>query len=164
MALSLCGLQVTAQKNKFATEKFKYRNSAQFEAFGPAVAYSFNYERNVVNLPRIKTSLQVGAAYIPPPTGLITLHFPINIIQLYSFHQHHIESGLGFILTFSDTDNGATPLRDYDYEAFMSFRLGYRYQKPESHWQFKVLFTPILELEGYRDFLPWGGMTIGYNF
>ncbi len=155
---------LTGQESKFAGEIFRYRNSVQLEAFGPGGYYSLNYERTLVNLPRLKTSFQTGGAYYPPSTGVITLLFPVRINQLYSFGRHHLESGIGAIFTFSDTDNGATPLRNYDYELFFTGSLGYRYQKPEGRWMFKVLFTPVLEYEQNKEIIPTGGLSLGYNF
>lgn len=156
--------QVAGQENKFARETFRYRNSLQLEAFGPGAYYSLNYERNLINLPRMKTSFQIGGAYYPPATGVITLLFPVRLNQLYSFGRHHLESGIGVIFTFSDTDNGATPLRDYDFETFLTASLGYRYQKPDGRWLLKVLFTPVLEYENRRELTPTGSLTLGFNF
>jgi hypothetical protein len=130
---------------------------------GHGAIYSLNYERSVVNLSHAKTSFQIGAAYLPPSTGVINFHFPVCINELISFTQHHIECGMGASLTFSAI-NYDSRIRDYDFESFLTFKIGYRYQKPTGRMQYKILFTPVIEYEHHNEFTPWGGLTIGYNF
>ena len=157
-------IQASAEKkDKFAAEKFKYKNTAQLELMGIGAGYSFNYERNVVNLAHVKTSFQLGAAYFPPSTGWINLHFPVSINQLLSFNQHHIELGIATIFTFSEV-RPETPLRDYEFENFLAVKIGYRYQKPTGRMQYKILFTPVFAYKYEKEVTPWGGITIGYNF
>jgi hypothetical protein len=70
---------------------------------------------------------------------------------------------VGISFTFSD-NSGDSKIRDYDFEPFATFKIGYRYQKPNGRMQYKVLFTPVLAYEHEKEFIPWGGLTIGYNF
>ncbi|MFA6058014.1 MAG: hypothetical protein WC756_07435 [Taibaiella sp.] len=161
--LTLLAIHASAKQDKYSYEKFKYKNTAQIELMGLGAAYSLNYERNVVNLAHVKISFQLGAAYLPPSTGWINLHFPVSINQLISFNRHHIELGIATMFTFSEVRHDA-PLRDYDFENFLAVKIGYRYQKPNGRMQYKILFTPVIEYEHHNEFTPWGGITIGYNF
>jgi len=87
-----------------ASNKFLYKNAAEFDLFGHGLFYSFNYERLIINGDRFKTLAQVGAAYYPEATDVIRFWFPLTINQLYSINQHHIELGIGQIL-FDDAFN-----------------------------------------------------------
>lgn len=54
----------------------------------------------------------------------------------------------------------------------LSGRLGYRYQKPDGRFLWRIGFTPLLQRERpglyydptapFRIFTPWGGVSVGY--
>lgn len=157
--VTLCKGQVPIKSEK----NFEYKNSLQVELFGHGLLYSFNYERLIFNGQRFKTMGQVGLAYYPPSTGIIDIWLPIVINELISFDRHHIELGLGGVLTnyqISTFDNKYRRESDI----FFTGRLGYRFQKPNGRLVLRIGFTPFLEYNNYSEFHPSGGISAGYNF
>jgi hypothetical protein len=143
------------------------KNSIEFELFGHGLFYSLNYERLFLNYKRFKTLGQIGIAYYPEITGVIPLWIPVSVNQLISFDSHHMELGIGQVI-HNEGDRS-------NYEAFGSFKVGYRYQKTGSRLLFKIAFTPFIEywstLSCYKhshdlllEFHPSGGIALGYNF
>lgn len=162
----LCSLSF-GQKNESvpASEKFSNYNSVELELAGHATFYSINYERLIFNNEKFKTLGQIGIAFYPEFTNVIPLWIPISINQLFSFHQHHLELGIGQVFTSSKSPHDDSNI----YELMGSFKVGYRYQKPDGRFLMKVAFTPLMESLGLfnrhsSEFHPLGGITFGYNF
>lgn len=163
-SLLASGQNIEIQKEDHKPQSFK--NSIEIELFGHGLFYSLNYERLVLNFKKFKTLGQIGIAYYPENVGIIPLWIPVSINQLISFDSHHIELGIGQVI-HNDGEKS-------NYEAFGSFKVGYRYQKPGSRLLLKIAFTPFIEYwntlisELHRDlpaeFHPSGGITFGYNF
>ncbi|XQP84096.1 MAG: hypothetical protein ACOJUL_13940 [Candidatus Pollutiaquabacter aromativorans] len=118
-------------------------------------------ERVILNESKFKTTGQVGLTYLPFDWGA---EFLINgmINELISFKKHHIEIGLGYGLAYMST-NKVYQSGNFD---FFTGKLGYRFQKPEGNFVFKIAFTPNLLLQGGQsiDYGLWGGILFGYNF
>lgn len=145
--------------------KFNNKNSFQVELFGHGLFYSINYERIILNAEKFKASGQIGISYYPKQTGMIELWIPVLINEIISFDKHHLEMGLGFVFTndpWLSFENGIN--KGDDGGGFAIGRLGYRYQKPNGRLLFRAGFTPFVEILGYNDFHPSGGLAIGYNF
>lgn len=142
--------------------EFLYLNNVQFEAGGHGLYYSFNYERILVNLPKFKLTSQVGASYYPPSTGMRQLWIPISFNQLYSWNKHHIETGIGPMVTFDHITQSEVIQSEFysNYDFMLILRLGYRYQPPTAKWFLRAGFTPIIE----ETFHPSGAASVGYNF
>ncbi|MBE0654530.1 MAG: hypothetical protein IH594_12070 [Bacteroidales bacterium] len=149
--------------------KFSYKNSIQLELFGHGSFYSLNYERVIFNGERFKTLGQAGIAYYTEQSGVIPLWIPLSVNQLFSFHSNHIEVGLGQIII-----NDRLPDGTDNFRLFGGFKAGYRYQKPDGRILIKAAFTPLIDYSSSFDrenfgvyvteFIPWGGLTFGYNF
>ncbi len=151
-----------------ASDRFIYRNIAEIEIFGHGSFYSINYERLIFNGERFKTSAQAGFAYYPESSGVVPIWVPLSLNQLLSFGSHHLEVGLGQIIINDILPNGIN-----DYKLYGSIKAGYRFQKPDGRIMLKLLFTPIIDywdrvnpefVTEYVEFIPWGGLTVGYNF
>lgn len=169
LLFTLIVISAFAQKKaKTKDDRFVYKNTAQLELLGHGILYSVNYERNLLNYNHFKTSFQAGVSFYPAPIDIRSrLWVPISFNQLFSLKQHHLELGLGFVLTqFQNYADGDGKLFYKDsFDPLMSAKIGYRYQKPDGRMHYKLLFTPLLEQQyGQYDFHPWGGITIGYNF
>jgi hypothetical protein len=50
-----------------------------------------------------------------------------------------------------------------DWSAFLTGRVGYRYQKPNGRFIFRIGFTPLYELDG-NELHPSGGLSFGSSF
>jgi hypothetical protein len=155
--------------------KFTNPNSVQLELGGHGLAYSLNYERILRNSDRFKTAGQVGFSYYPPSTGFIDYWIPMSINMMYSIGKHHIELGAGIILNRISTRDADNIAIDWNWEGFLSARIGYRYQKPNGRFLFRAGFTPIMEtniLSNFKtihsgfitEFHPLPGLSFGYNF
>ena len=146
---------------------FQDKNSVQLDLGGHGLFYSINYERILHNGERFNTAAQIGFSYYPPGTGVRDLWIPLGINEIFSFGNHHIEAGLGFIAireAARDPDNNP----DYWFWSNMfSGRIGYRYQKPDGRFLFRAGFTPVLEVNwesNATEFHPLAGVSFGYTF
>jgi hypothetical protein len=157
------------------TNKFVKLNSVQLELGGHGLVYSLNYERILLNYNRFKLAGQVGFSYYPPFTGFIDYWIPISINGMFSIRNHHIELGSGFIINRVSSRDFYNNAIDWDWEGFLSARIGYRYQKPDGHFLFRAGFTPVLEINflsklkpvnsGFiSGFHPLPAVAFGYSF
>jgi hypothetical protein len=144
--------------------KFQSKNAVEVEIFGHGLYYSINYERFIINGSKWKTSGQIGFSYYPPATGMREIWIPVLINELYSFNQHHIELGIGHIFINETIHEINSDVESRMWDGFMTARLGYRYQKPDGRFLFRIGFTPIIEYTDTNDFHPLGGISFGYNF
>lgn len=164
---SLVSINGQSQNDKI----FQYRNSLHIELGGSGGYYSINYERNIINHKSLKTSGQLGFSYFPGSWSDMWL--PVGINEQFSFNIHHIELGIGFVFVREAT------IENYDIESkFWTYsltgRVGYRYQKPDGRFIWRIGFTPILQRERiglyydpnapFRIFTPMGGVSLGYSF
>ncbi|MDX1671436.1 MAG: hypothetical protein R3211_03785 [Balneolaceae bacterium] len=88
---------------------------------------------------------------------------PVMVNHLSGTGNHHLELGGGItIITFSENDPDEDLLDLSSGSAVAATAtVGYRYQKPEGGFLFKIGFTP---LTNFDVFLPWGGISLGYAF
>jgi hypothetical protein len=142
--------------------EFQHKNSIQLELFGHGAFYSVNYERILLNGEKFKTTGQAGFAWYPPATDVREFWLPFSINELVSFNQHHVEFGLGTAFTNEEMQR-LTGENTRDWSTFLTGRVGYRYQKPEGRFIFRIGFTPLYELDG-NELQPWGGVSFGYSF
>jgi hypothetical protein len=136
------------------------KNTLFVEGLGNGLIYSVNYERFVA--PRF--AIRIGAEYLGGTFGssseTISLGlFPLMGTYLVGEGTHHAELGAG--LTVATTDADLDDLGDIDAAVVPTATLGYRYQKPEPGFIFRIGFTPVMI--GDR-ILPWGGISLGYAF
>ena len=158
----LVTLTVFCQEKVTLPFEFQHKNSIQLELFGHGVFYSINYERILLNGEKFKTTGQAGFAWYPPATDVREFWLPVSINELFSFNKHHVEFGLGTVFTVEENleRSGKTTRAWYN---LLSGRIGYRYQKPNGRFIFRIGFTPLYELDG-NEFHPLGGVTFGYSF
>lgn len=146
---------------------FKYLNNIQLDLAGHGALYSLNYERVIFNHSYFKTTIQLGFGMFPSfdnPSyfSLYNYTIPILINEIYSFNKHHIEAGIG--IAFYYTKPIRSRLNEYEWIELIALRLGYRYQKPDGKWLYRISFSPLIEIENDFNFSPWGSFSIGYCF
>ncbi|MGJ3234150.1 hypothetical protein [Marivirga sp.] len=161
------------------SSNFLHKNSLQLELGGHGLIYSFNYERILVDKGKHKTAGQIGVAYYPASVGFRDFWMPVGINQIYNFNSsHHFEAGLGMVLIREALRNEDNEAVKWFWDAFISARLGYRYQKPNSRFLFRVALTPVLETYLFREIVPkptfgrrissdfhfLAGVSVGYSF
>lgn len=135
---------------------FKFRNSVQLELLGVAAVYSVNYERILINRRKWKTAGGVGFSFLPYDVHR-SFSFPIQLTEMYSISEHHIEMGLGVNPNY--TTNEAD---DETWKMFLVGRVGYRYQKESGRFLFRASAIPMY-LNGKINSV-WGALCFGYTF
>jgi hypothetical protein len=158
------------------SKTFDYKNNIQLELGGHGLIYSINYERILINNELLKTSGQIGIAYYPPLIGFRDIWIPIGVNEILSVNNHHFEAGVGTVIireAARDSNNTAT---NWSWDAFLSARVGYRYQKPQGRFLLRVAFTPVVETNLFSklprelyggllsEFHPLAAVSVGYSF
>jgi hypothetical protein len=166
LVLCICSLFFLSQLTYAQIGKAK--NAVYLELGGNAFGYSLNYERIVYQQNMLQVGARIGVSLVPENTFFGIASYPIvplEMIALFGKRTHHLETGIG-----------VTPYVGYQYyvgaigvdflkeklEAAVTFRLGYRYQKPNGGFMARVGIMPFLSSDGYL--LPWAGISIGKSF
>lgn len=139
------------------------RNTIMLEGLGHGFAYSINYERILLDLPRTATTIQIGFAYYGENNVAIPLWMPVTMNQLFQTKKNqYIEIGLGKMLnddgTYISRDSF---INDYRFDDWV-FRLGYRLHSNNGKWVFRGGYTPIYQDVG--ELIHWGALAVGYRF
>ncbi len=140
-------------------------NSLNIEVLGKAGYGSVNYERQFHTRGDIRFYLRAGLGTynIYDFTGVFNpdIILPISLLVTYGI-PHGIEAGTGNIFSSivqTDTETWG-PQRFNRSSAAFSF--GYRYQKQEGGFVFRIGYKPVFEF--FRSFVHWGGLSFGYTF
>jgi hypothetical protein len=136
-----------------------HKYSIYGELGGNALIYSLNYDQLLVIKQSYRTSLRVGAGFIPH----VYLGIPVEVNTMFGKHDHFLETGLGITPVLGDYKGGAfTP-------SLMAVgRIGYRHQSPDGGQIVRIgvnLLSFIYSFENKNDrlFMPWGGISWGYT-
>lgn len=98
---------------------------------------------------------------------------PLEVTAFYGKSNHHLELGFGFTSLLDrtlDFDSETLELEDkVVFGAAIPVRIGYRYQKPEGGFFFRVGYTPFFNVPtGGKEnwvFTPiFAGLSIGKSF
>jgi hypothetical protein len=151
----------------FAFSQSNYKNGVFLELGGASKLYSINYERQLSK----GFTGRIGLAYLSN-----TVAVPVLFGKVFGSKNHHLEISLGATYTNYRTQHYNTLNVLYREERNNGILLtgfaGYRYQKPEKRFLFRIGFTPLWRRfyseDTYNDeptyFIPWGGMSVGYRF
>jgi len=164
-------------------EVFTAKNSVYVELGGNAGLYSLNYGRIFHQHKRLKISGSAGLSYFRQSSGARSIGIsdywtpvlPIEISAFWGKSRHHLEVGTGMTFYSSrmliyNPDYPPTNFQeDILLEAILFFRLGYRYQKPEGGFFFRVGYMPGFNLDlssryQARFFPLFGGISLGKSF
>lgn len=150
------------------SQAMEAKNAVYLEVGGNAFGYSLNYERIVFQKNKLKLGARIGISLVPENTFYGIAPYPIvplEMIALLGKSNHHLETGIGVTpyvgYSYHDGYPGVAFLEE-KLEAAATFRLGYRYQKPNGGFMARVGIMPFLTSDGYL--LPWGGISIGKSF
>ncbi len=121
------------------------RNTFFLELGGNGMFYSLNYDRILLNRDTWKLSGRVGALYLPlfGAGNRQMVGGPVEISYLRGRGRHFLELGLGGTVLY-DTYALGSNSRINDLAVMAVARIGYRHQKPEGGFFYKVGFTPLL--------------------
>jgi hypothetical protein len=169
------------------SQTIEAKNTTYFELAGKGLYYSFNYERNIVELSD-KLSLQasIGFSLFPGMTDIkkstdFTMPLELNLRYALSIN-HNIVAGYGTTLykyKLNDIDISNANLSQEPIlpqlkevkEWFSHIVIEYRFQKPEGGLMYKAGFSPLqfakMENFAYQKKMNWAfsmNFGIGYAF
>lgn len=165
---------VFAQKE---AENFTAKNAIYLELGGSSGIYAVNYSRIFHQKGKLK--LNASAGFSMWPNTIINSKaywypaIPLEVSAFYGKSNHHLELGVGVIphltrdLVLEVTSNSSKNI--FVLGALVPLRVGYRYQKLEGGFFFRIGYTPFFNVPigGREDwvFTPvFAGLSIGKSF
>ncbi len=162
---------ISGQNNDKAVTQNSKKNSVFIEGGGNGFLGSVNYDRitgPIFEKLKISFRIGIGQNIVPfsySPTLPIAPLVELNL--LFGKEKHYFETGFGVNFSSSTDDNyygfhSTSPKRVTTLFPYETFRLGYRYQKPNGGLFFRAAFTPNFgsQLSGFF----WIGVSLGYSF
>ena len=153
-----------------AQDSIKRHNNIQhnlyFELLGNSIAfYNITYDCSFKIAEKHKIAVGFGGQYFPNISGFQNKMFGLSpqINYLYG-KRHHLELGTGYTIQLMPKEY------ELDYLATIPVRVGYRFQKSEGGYFWKIgyvaLFGEAIRGEMWRSFpfVPWSGVAWGYTF
>ena len=158
--------------------EFGSKNSIYIEFIGEATPpFSIHYDRVIQNYNSFFLSINTGFGYFPSKEGFkeSLIGIPISLSCNIGKNKNYLEIACGFTYNSGfiqktemlNNEGSSTTIKS---SILGSLRLGYRYQKPDGGFFFKLGLTPIfelIELNGkdldYSSYLPFG-IGLGFSF
>ena len=137
------------------------RHAAYVEIGGNAIVPSVNYERRLGE----RWHGRAGISFITGETSEdseSTFIFPFTVSSVNRpLSNHHFEWGGGLTFVTGDSQDLFETVDDDEKisNVLLTGILGYRYQKPDGGFQFRIAATPVL---GDDLAAPWMGFSLGY--
>lgn len=137
------------------SQEDRLKNAFYVEIVGNGGLYSLNYEYQSLN----KTVARIGISLLPEAVAV-----PITFGKLIGKSKDMLELGVG-ITYLRYSDDGIDPGN----VAFLGGVIGYRYEKPDSKFLFRIGFTPLINIyeeedDDVQSFIPLGGISFGLRF
>lgn len=171
---------LTLSQSTFAQtepETFTAKNGIYLELGGSSGRYAINYSKIFHQKGKLKLNASAGFSMLPNEkidSKTIWLPaIPIEVSALYGKSNHHLEMGFGFTSYLDKTtaiDSETFELSDeVVFGAVIPVRIGYRYQKPEGGFFFRVGYTPLFNVPVRAgkswSFNPYhAGISFGKSF
>jgi len=175
---------VFSQVNETSTTIEK--NTVYAEVFGQGFCWSLNYDRLFNTEKRIMNSYTAGIVYVPESIqfGDGTYYgIPLSYNWLIGKKSHHLELGIGLTSLLVNPNSSVKS----DFYAYLTPKIGYRFQRPQGGLFFKATATPMIDLLSVNTYksgttksrsfstlsnvvgldypaFPWPGLSIGYTF
>lgn len=161
-------------------ETFTAKNAIYLEVGGSSGRYAVNFSKIFYQKEKLK--LNVSAGFSMWRSSITTRDFsstkwlpvvPLEFSALWGKANHHLEMGVGFTSFLDmglDMDPNTYELSEkVAYGAIIPLRVGYRYQKPEGGFFFRIGYTPIIDFPprtgGNWSFNPYhAGVSFGKSF
>ena len=136
-------------------------NSIYLELLGNGLFYSLNYDRMITE----SFGARVGIGYVQPIEASLTT-VPIMAHYLVGSGSSKLELGFGACMLLQPDWSGLSFIGSEDKEARGSqilgtATLGYRYQRTDGGFVFRVGVTPFFGVMGFN---LTGGLSFGYGF
>ncbi|MFL0684207.1 MAG: hypothetical protein ACJLTB_13450 [Algoriphagus aquaeductus] len=158
-------------------ENITAKNAVYLEVGGSSGIYAINYSKIFHQKGKLKLNASAGFSMLPNEkidSKTIWLPaIPIEVSALYGKSNHHLEMGFGFTSYLDKTtaiDSETFELSDeVVFGAVIPVRIGYRYQKPEGGFFFRVGYTPLFNVPVRAgkswSFNPYhAGISFGKSF
>jgi len=158
-------------------ETFTAKNAVYLELGGSSGRYAVNYSKIFHQKGKLKLNASAGFSMwrnkIKDFKTIWLPVIPLEVTALYGKSNHHLELGFGFTSYLSRTlDINSETFEFSDkvvFGAYIPLRIGYRYQKPEGGFFFRVGYTPIIDVPVRAgkswSFNPyWAGVSFGKSF
>jgi hypothetical protein len=170
---------LTLSQSTFAQtepETFTAKNAIYLEVGGSSGRYAVNYSKIFHQKGKLKLNGSAGFSMWRDKLNSKTTWLPVIPLEVTAFYgksNHHLEMGFGVTSYLGRTlerISGTFELREIlVYDAFIPLRVGYRYQKPEGGFFFRVGYTPIIDFPprtgGNWSFNPYhAGISFGKSF
>jgi hypothetical protein len=155
MVISFLLMQIFSDTSYSQDDSLK--NSWFFELIGNGGVYSVNYDRLLTN----STSLRAGFSYLPWPTDISAITFPVMFNILSGVDNSKLEIGLGIMIFSISGWHFPVITGNKSSGVFMAGSIGYRYQPKVEGPFYRVTFTPYY---GYDTLFPCLGFSIGKTF
>jgi len=162
------------------------KNTIYTEAFGQGFCWSLNYDRLFNTEKRIMNSYTAGIVYVPESIQFgdgTYFGIPLSYNWLIGKKSHHLELGIGLTSLLVNPNSSVKS----DFYAYLTPKIGYRFQRPQGGLFFRATATPMIDLlnvhtqkfvsDKSRSFstlsnvagldyavFPWPGLSIGYSF
>ncbi|SDC87018.1 hypothetical protein SAMN04488104_100828 [Algoriphagus faecimaris] len=163
-------------------EIFTAKNVVYAEFAGNSGGYALNYGHTLYQKDRLKLQVSAGFSmlYRKGSERIFNQYWvPVIPLELSAFigrSDHHLELGAGFFAlrnrTYSFDETYPNNVREQiHWDQNILARLGYRYQKPEGGFFFRISYTPTVAFsnsdaaENQVSFVPFGmGVSLGLSF
>jgi len=158
-------------------ETLTAKNAVYLEFGGSSGRYAINYSKIFHQKGKLKLNASAGfSMWRNQINDFKTIWLPVIPLEVTAFYgrsNHHLEMGFGFTSLLDrtlDFDSETLELEDkVVLDAYIPLRVGYRYQKPEGGFFFRVGYTPIIILptggrEGWIFEPRFAGVSFGKSF
>lgn len=164
-------------KAQVEPETFTSKKAVYLEVGGSSGRYAINYSKMFYQKGKLKLNASAGfSMWRNEINDFETIWLPVIPLEVTGFYgkaNHHLELGFGFTPFLDrtlDFDLETLELEDkVVFGAIIPVRIGYRYQKPEGGFFFRVGYTPFFDVpvgEGKSwSFNPYhAGISFGKSF
>lgn len=155
MRLSLIFLLLITSSALLSQSKPTKQRALVLEIAGSGGLGSINYESVFFQGDLVGLSLRSGLSIAPIDrnngTGLI---FPIMVNAILGNKIHRLEAGIG---------QGITITTQGSFYVLATMAIGYRFQRPNSPWFYRMSYTPLLSYLLDVQYQHWAGISIGYT-
>jgi hypothetical protein len=144
--------------------------NAVYVELGGNVSMSINYEKIFYQREKLKMGARVGLA-VMPGQGSTQISVPLEWNVLFGKSRKYFELGVGYTNGLYIASSKSTAETNYDW-IMIAPRIGYRFQKDEGGFLFRIGLTPILSI--YKEdetnrtktsYWPlWLGISLGKSF
>jgi hypothetical protein len=156
---------------------FTAKKAVYLEVGGSSGVYAFNYSKIFHQKGKLKLNASAGFSILIRETTNSKAYWlpaiPLELTALYGKSNHHLEMGFGvipYLDAVSLLDSETLDFKDkVVFDTGIPLRIGYRYQKPEGGFFFRIGYTPYFFAPiGSREdweFIPvFAGVSFGKSF